>query len=381
MDETIRIPFSKPVISGNEEVYIKEAIVSRRLAGDGIFTKKCESWLKSLTGTKKAFLTTSGTHALEMAALLMDIKEGDEVIMPSYTFSSTANAFILRGAQAVFADIRPDTMNIDERLVEQAVTARTRAIVAVHYAGVGCEMDVIMNIARRHGLFVVEDAAQGMMSAYADRALGTIGHFGAHSFHETKNYTCGEGGAIFINGDEYVERAEIVREKGTNRSQFFRGDVDKYSWQDVGSSWLPGELNAAFLFAQFEMAEEINRDRLKTWDLYWQGLHGLREKGYVELPCIPEKCRHNAHMFYIKVRNLDERTKLIDYLRKEGIYAVFHYVPLHVSKAGQRFGKFCGEDRFTTKESERLLRLPLYYKMSEQDTIFVCDKVKKFFSR
>lgn len=381
MSEKIRIPFSRPALFGNEEIYIKEAITHHQLAGDGPFTKKCQTWLESLTGTKKAFLTTSGTHALEMVALLMDIKERDEIIMPSYTFSSTANAFALRGAHIVFVDIRPDTMNIDEKLIEPAITKRTKAIVPVHYAGVGCEMASIMEIAHRHDLFVVEDAAQGMMSTYAGSFLGTIGHFGAYSFHETKNYTCGEGGVALINKVDHIERAEIIREKGTNRSQFFRGETDKYTWQDVGSSWLPSELNAAFLFAQIEMAEEVNRDRLKIWSLYKNELHDLQEKGCVELPCIPDECRHNAHIFHIKTRNLDERTLLIDYLRTEGIYAVFHYVPLHASKAGRQFGSFCGEDKFTTKESERLLRLPLYYKMSEADTLFVCQKIKRFFKR
>lgn len=373
------IPFSSPAITGNEEKYIKEAIESKRLSGDHSFTKRCNSWLEEQTETKKAFITTSCTHALEMAALLVDIKEGDEVIMPSYTFVSTANAFVLRGAKVVFVDIRPDTMNMDESLIEQAITDRTKAIVPVHYAGVGCEMDTIMRIAREHNLFVIEDAAQGMMATYKGRALGAIGDIGAYSFHETKNYTCGEGGAILINDERHTKRAEIIREKGTNRSQFFRGEVDKYSWQNVGSSWLPSEINAAFLFAQLEKAEEINSDRLRTWDRYYHNLKSVEGKGYIELPKVPLECRHNGHMFYIKVKDLDERTRMIDHLKKNGICAMFHYIPLHSSPIGPKLSRFCGEDRFTTIESERLVRLPLFYGLSANDIDFICQTIMAFY--
>ena len=372
------IPFSSPAITGNEEKYIKEAVESKKLSGDHSFTKRCNSWLEGRTETKKAFITTSCTHALEMAALLVDIKEGDEVIMPSYTFVSTANAFVLRGAKVVFVDIRPDTMNMDENLIEEAITDKTKAIVPVHYAGIGCEMDTIMRIAGKHNLFVIEDAAQGMMATYKGRALGAIGDIGAYSFHETKNYTCGEGGAILINDDRYVERAEIIREKGTNRSQFFRGEVDKYNWQNVGSSWLPSEINAAFLFAQLEKAEEINDDRLRAWNLYYENLKSLEGKGYIELPKVPSECRHNGHMFYIKVKDLDERARMIDHLKKNGIYAVFHYVPLHSSPIGPKFSRFCGEDRFTTRESERLIRLPMFYGLSDDDIGFISQKIEAF---
>lgn len=375
------IPFTSPAITGDEEKYIKEAIESKRLSGDHSFTKRCNSWLEGQTETKKAFITTSCTHALEMAALLVDIKEGDEVIMPSYTFVSTANAFVLRGAKIVFVDIRPDTMNMDENLIEQAITDKTKAIVPVHYAGIGCEMDTIVRIAREHNLFVIEDAAQGMMATYKGRALGAIGDIGAYSFHETKNYTCGEGGSILINDNKYIKRAEIIREKGTNRSQFFRGEVDKYNWQDVGSSWLPSEINAAFLFAQMEKAEDINNDRLRTWGRYYHNLKYMEGKGYIEIPKVPIECGHNGHMFYIKVKDLDERTRMIDQLKKNGICAVFHYVPLHSSPIGPKLSRLCGEDRFTTMESERLIRLPLYYKMSTNDIDYVCKKIETFFER
>lgn len=375
------IPFSKPAIPANSEKYLREVHLSGKLSGDHDFTRRCNAWLEEKTGTKRAFLTTSCTHALEMAALLIGIKEGDEVIMPSYTFVSTANAFVLRGAKIVFVDIRPDTMNIDENLIEGAVTEKTRAIVPVHYAGVGCDMDTIINIARRHSLFVVEDAAQGMMSTYKGRALGAIGEIGTYSFHETKNYTCGEGGAILVNDERFVKTAEIIREKGTNRSQFFRGEVDKYNWQDVGSSWLPSELNAAFLFAQLEMADEITDIRLKSWNLYCEMLRPLEEKGCIELPKVPCECKQNGHMYFIKLKGLDERTEMINYLKENGIYAMFHYVPLHSSNAGLRFGRFCGEDRYTTKESERLLRLPLYYDLSADDINLVFKKIEAFFNR
>lgn len=375
------IQFSSPAIVGNEEKYIKEVICSKRLSGDHSFTDKCNSWLARHTNTKKAFITTSCTHALEMAALLTDIKEGDEIIMPSYTFVSTANAFVLRGARIVFVDIRPDTMNMDENLIEQAVTDRTKAIVPVHYAGVGCDMDTIIRIAIKYDLFVIEDAAQGMMSKYNGRALGAIGNIGAFSFHETKNYTCGEGGAILINDERFVKRAEIIREKGTNRSQFFRGEVDKYNWQELGSSWLPSELNAAFLFAQLEMANEITDNRLKSWTLYHERLRSLEDKGLIERPKIPFECEHNGHIYFIKVKDLCERTEMIKFLKGNDISAMFHYIPLHSSNAGLRFGRFCGEDRFTTKESERLLRLPLYYDLSTDDINLVCTKIEAFFKR
>lgn len=375
------IPFSKPAITGNEIKYANEAMSKGKLSGDHDFTRMCNSWIEKQTRTRKAFLTTSCTHALEMAALLTDIKDGDEVIMPSYTFVSTANAFVLRGARIVFVDIMPDTMNMDEKLIEQAITDKTRAIVPVHYAGVGCEMDTIMRIARKHNLFVIEDAAQGMMCTYKGMALGAIGDIGTFSFHETKNYTCGEGGAILVNDERFVKRAEIIREKGTNRSQFFRGEVDKYNWQDVGSSWLPSDINAAFLFAQLEMADKITDNRLKSWNLYHERLRSLEEKGCLELPKVPVECNHNGHMYFIKLNNLVERTDAINYLKEKGISAMFHYVPLHSSKAGLRFGRFCGEDKFTTKESERLLRLPLYYGLSTDDINFVCDKIKAFLKR
>ena len=347
--------------------YIREAIDDNKLSGDGVFTKRCDTWIEENTGTEKALLTTSCSTALEMAALLLDIKPGDEVIMPSYTFVSTANAFVMRGAEIVFVDIRPDTQNIDEKLIEDAITAKTKAIVPVHYAGVGCEMDEILRIAQAHKLKVVEDAAQGVMASYKGRALGSIGDFGCFSFHETKNYSMGEGGAILINNSDYVEMAEIVREKGTDRSRFLRGQVDKYSWVEKGSSYLPSELNAAYLMPQLEIAEEINKNRLTSWNLYYELLEPLRDKGLIELPYIPDECKHNAHMFYIKVKDIEERTKLIAHLRENEISAVFHYVPLHSSKAGQKYGRFHGEDKYTTKESERLLRLPMFYALKGEE--------------
>lgn len=374
------IRFNVPPSTGNEEQYILQSIHNGRLSGDNEFTKKCHAWFEENLGCKKALLTTSCTHALEMAALLLDIKEGDEVIMPSYTFVSTANAFVLRGAKIVFVDIRPDTMNIDETKIERAITDKTKVIVPVHYAGVGCEMDTIMEIANRHALFVVEDAAQGMMSTYKGKPLGTIGHLGAFSFHETKNYTsAGEGGLLIINDETFKERAEIIREKGTNRSLFFRGMVDKYSWVDIGSSYLANDVSAAYLWGQLEMANEINTDRLQSWQKYYDGLEELEDKGFIELPHIPTECRQNAHMFYIKTKDLDTRTELLDYLKENGINAVFHYIPLHSAPAGLRFGRFEGEDKYTTEESERLLRLPLYYRIGENDIAFVIDTLKKFY--
>lgn len=376
------IPFNKPPFTGNEEQYILSSIKSSKISGDGEFTKRCHKWFEERLGCKKALLTTSCTHALEMAAILLDIQEGDEVIMPSYTFVSTANAFVLRGAKIVFVDIRPDTLNIDETKIEEAVTTKTRAIVPVHYAGVGCEMDTIMDIALRHNLFVVEDAAQGMMSSYKGKALGTIGHFGTFSFHETKNYTsAGEGGLLIINDEKFIQRAEIIREKGTNRSLFFRGMVDKYSWVDIGSSYLPNDVSAAYLWGGLEKADEINDNRLRSWQKYHDKLQELKYEGMLELPTIPDGCIQNAHMFYLKVKDLDERTALLEEFKKENIWAVFHYVPLHSAPAGLKYGRFSGVDEFTTKESERLVRLPMYYGLSNDEIDTVCNVIKKFYGK
>lgn len=375
------IRFNVPPYVGKETEYMKAAIDSHKICGDGEFTKRCNAWIEEHTGTAKALLTTSGTQALEMAALLSDIQPEDEVILPSYTFVSTANAFVLRGAKLVFVDIRPDTMNIDEKLIEDAITDKTRAIVPVHYAGVGCEMDTIMDIAKRHNLVVVEDAAQGVNAFYKGRALGSIGDYGCFSFHETKNYSMGEGGAILINRPEQIEDAEIIREKGTDRSRFFRGQVDKYTWVNIGSSFLPSDINAAYLMAQLEMADEINENRLQSWTRYNEGLQDLAQEGVIELPYIPEECAHNAHMFYIKTKDMEERKALISYLKERDIAAVFHYVPLHSAPAGLRFGRFHGEDRYTTKESERLLRLPMYYNLSESDQQKVIDAVHGFYHK
>ena len=373
------IPFNVPPYIGKEDKYIKQAIDSRKICGDGQFTKKCNEKFEEITGAKKVLMTTSGTSALEMAALLADIKPGDEVIMPSYTFVSTANAFVLRGATIVFVDIRPDTMNIDENLIEDAINEKTKAIVPVHYGGVACEMDTIRDIAKRHNLVVVEDAAQGVMSFYKGIALGSIGDFGCYSFHETKNYSMGEGGAVLVNHEKNVERAEIIREKGTNRTKFFRGQVDKYTWIDLGSSYLQSELNCAYLYAQIENPDIINNDRLQSWNTYYELLTPLKEKGCIDLPVVPEGCVHNAHMFYIKTKDLEERSKLIAFLKENGIGAVFHYIPLHSSPAGQQFGRFHGEDKYTTKESERLLRLPMYYGLEKKDIEYVVSKIKEFY--
>ena len=375
------IRFNVPPYVGKETEYMKAAIDSHKICGDGEFTKRCNAWIEEHTGTAKALLTTSGTQALEMAALLSDIQPGDEVILPSYTFVSTANAFVLRGAKLVFVDIRPDTMNIDEKLIEDAITDKTRAIVPVHYAGVGCEMDTIMDIAKRHNLVVVEDAAQGVMSSYKGRALGTIGDFGCYSFHETKNYSMGEGGALVINNPAYNERAEILREKGTNRAKFFRGQVDKYTWVDFGDSYLPSELNAAYLWAQLLHADEINNDRMNTWNAYRAAFQPLADAGKVELPVIPADCVHNAHMFYLKCKDLDERTALIRHLKNNDILAVFHYIPLHSAPAGEKFGRFDGTDVYTTAESERLVRLPMYYGLTESDRKQVIEKVLEFYAQ
>ncbi len=374
-----RIPFNVPPFLGTEEKNIRRVIQNHKISGDGEFTKKCNLALERITGSKKALMTTSGTAALEMAAILADIKPGDEVIMPSYTFVSTANAFVLRGARIVFVDIRPDTLNIDEKLIEQAISPKTKAIVPVHYAGVGCEMDTICDIAKRHNLIVIEDAAQGVNAFYKGRALGSIGDYGCFSFHETKNYSSGEGGAILINNEEDIERAEIIREKGTNRSKFFRGQVDKYTWVDVGSSYLQSELNCAYLYAQLEDPEIINNGRLKSWNMYNEFLKPLADKGLMETMYVPENCFHNAHMYYIKVKNYDERTKLLAHLKANDIFAVFHYIPLHTSLAGQRFGTFFGKDEFTTNESERLIRLPLYYGLKRNEIEYIVEVIKNYY--
>jgi dTDP-4-amino-4,6-dideoxygalactose transaminase len=375
------IAFGTPTVTGNELEYLRRVLSDGRFSGDCAFTQRCHRWLEEKTRSPKALLTTSGTSALEMAALLIDIQAGDEVIMPSYTFPSTANAFVLRGARVVFVDIRPDTMNLDERLIEGAITERTKAIVPVHYAGVACEMDTIVRIARGHNLHVIEDAAQGLMAYYKGRMLGAIGDMGCYSFHETKNYQCGEGGCLLLNEERYRDRAEIIREKGTNRSKYFRGEIDKYNWQDVGSSFLPSELNAAFLYAQLEAADDICEARLKSWKSYFGRLGPLADDGLLELPRVPEECQHNAHMFYIKVKNLTERTALLEYLKTHGVMAASHYVPLHSAPAGMKFGRFCGEDRFTRSESERLIRLPLYYRMSEDDVGTVSTLMFQYFEQ
>lgn len=373
------IKFNVPPFIGDEITTIQKAIDSQKICGDGRFTKSCNIWMEERFNANKVLLTTSCTHALEMAAILADIKPGDEVIMPSYTFVSTADAFVQRGATIVFVDIRPDTMNIDENLIEDAITDKTKAIVVVHYAGVSCEMDTITDIAKRHNLFVVEDAAQGVMSTYKGKALGTIGDFGCYSFHETKNYSMGEGGAILIKDDKYIEKAEITREKGTNRSQFFRGQIDKYTWVDYGSSYLPSELNAAYLYAQLKNADKINENRLNSWNLYYDLLKPLADEGFIELPHIPEGCEHNAHMFYIKAKDLEERTKLIKFMKDNEISLAFHYIPLHSAPAGLKFGRFHGEDVYTTKESDRLVRLPMYYGLSTEEIQYVVKYIKKFY--
>ena len=373
------IPFNVPPCVGNEEKYIAQAIANHKLCGDGEFTKKCNEKLEQMTGTAKALLTTSCTHATEMAAILSKIQPGDEVIMPSYTFVSTANAFVLRGATVVFVDIRPDTMNIDETRIEEAITEKTKAIVPVHYAGVSCEMDTIMAIAQKYDLKVIEDAAQGIMSTYKGKPLGTIGDYGCFSFHETKNISMGEGGALLIANPADIEEAEIVREKGTNRSKFFRGEIDKYSWVEAGSSYLPSELNAAYLWGELESAEEIYKNRMDTWQYYHSQLENMEKNGEIERPVIPENCVHNAHMYYIKAKDLDERTRLLAYLKENGVAAVFHYIPLHSAAAGIKYGRFFGEDQYTTKESERLLRLPLYYGMKEEDREKVVRCVEAFY--
>ena len=377
--ETTMINFNVPPYTGKEIEYIKQAVENQKICGDGPFTKKCNEWIEKKTGTAKCLLTPSCTQATELAALLADIKEGDEIIMPAYTFVSTADAFVLRGAKPVFVDIRPDTMNIDETKIEAAITDRTRAIVPVHYAGVACEMDTIMDIANRHHLFVIEDAAQGIMASYKGKALGAIGDFGCYSFHETKNLSMGEGGAILIKDAKYIEDAEIIREKGTNRSKYFRGQIDKYTWVNYGSSYLPSDMNAAYLWAQLELAQKITDVRLARWNQYNELLQPLKQRGILELPTVPEGCIHNAHMYYIKTKNIEQRTRLIDFLKENGILAVFHYIPLHTAPAGIRFGEFRGEDVYTTKESERLLRLPMFYTLTEAEVEYIVGKVKEFY--
>lgn len=374
------IDFNIPPYLGVEMKYVEEAVaVNHKICGDGPFTHRCNEWLEKATGAHKALLTTSCTHATELAALLSDIKEGDEVIMPSYTFVSTADAFVLRGGVPVFVDIRPDTMNMDETKIEAAITEKTKAIAPVHYAGVSCEMDRIMELAGKYDLKVIEDAAQGIMSTYKGKMLGTIGDFGCYSFHETKNFSMGEGGALLIRDPKDVERAEIIREKGTNRAKFFRGQIDKYTWVDAGSSYLPGDINAAYLLAQLEMADQVFEDRMRSWNLYYKLLSPLKEKGKIELPTVPDHCTHNAHMFYIKAKDIKERTALISFLKDHKIQSVFHYIPLHSAPAGIRFGRFHGEDIYTTKESERLARLPMFYGLKEEQVYYIADTVKEFY--
>lgn len=373
------IGFNVPICIDESVDCIKEAINNRKICGDGEFTKKCSNWMEKKFNSNKILLTTSGTSALEMAAILLDIKDGDEVIMPSYTFVSTADAFVMVGAKVVFVDINPKTMNIDENEIEKAITPKTKAIVVVHYAGISPDMDEIMKIAKEHNLKVVEDAAQGFMAKYKEKYLGTIGDLGCYSFHETKNYSMGEGGAISINDPKLIERAEIIREKGTNRNKFFRGEIDKYTWVDYGSSYLPSELNCAYLYPQLKKADEINDIRLSLWNYYANNLKDLEEKGKIEIQYLPEYSKHNAHMFYIKTKNLEERTELIKYLKENGIQAVFHYIPLHTSPAGKKFGVFHGEDKYTTIESEKLVRLPMYYELTRKDQDEVISKIKEFY--
>lgn len=380
MELKLYIPFNKPCITGNEEAFLHEVIQNKKFSGDGEFNNKCSKWLEEYLNCTKAFLTPSCTHALEMSAILANIQKDDEVIMPSYTFPSTANAFALRGAKIVFIDIRPDTQNIDENLIEPAITSKTKAIVVVHYAGVSCEMDKIMSIANRNNLIVIEDAAQAIMSTYKNKFLGTFGHFGCFSFHETKNFNCGEGGALIINDERFVNQAEILREKGTNRTKFFRGEINKYTWVDIGSSYLLSELNAAFLYAQFQSYEEIYNDRINSWNLYFNGLKELEESGKIQLPFVPGYCKQNGHMFYIKTRSLEERTNLINFLKTNNVMSVFHFIPLHSSEAGIKFGRLFGSDNFSTSTSEQLLRLPMYYKLSRNKIHYIVELIKEFYN-
>ena len=372
------IPFNKAVYLPAAFEHVADVVKSSKIAGDGIYTKLCSEWMEKRFCAKKVLMTTSCTAALEMTAILLNIQQGDEIIMPSYTFVSTANAFVLHGAKCVFVDIRPDTMNIDEKLIEKAITEKTKAIVVVHYAGVGCEMDTIMEISKKYNIPVIEDAAQGVMASYKGRALGTIGDFGCYSFHETKNYTMGEGGALVINNEDYLERAEIIREKGTNRSKFYRGEIDKYTWVDIGSSFLPSEFNVSYLYGQLQMADEINNNRIESWGFYYDGLKKLENKGIVELPKVPSECIHNAHMFYLKWKNVEQRSDFIDYMKVKEISCVFHYVPLHSSFGGNKYGRMYEKDRFTTAESERLVRLPMFYKMKKEECEYIIESIINF---
>ena len=373
------IPFNIPPFTGNEMKYIREAVDNQKICGDGPFTKRCSAWMEEHTGTSRALLTTSCTHANELAVLLLDLQPGDEVIMPSFTFVSSADAYVLRGAVPVFVDIRPDTMNIDENLIEDAITERTKAIEVVHYAGVGCNMDKIMKIADKYHLYVIEDAAQAVNAYYKGKALGTFGDFGCYSFHETKNYSMGEGGALLIRDPGYIDAAEIIREKGTNRSQYYRGQVDKYTWMNYGSSYLPSDMNAAYLWAQLELAEEINAKRISVWNYYQEALRDLVDRGLIEVPYVPKECTHNAHMFYVKTKDLQERTDFIAFMDQKGIMTPFHYVPLHTAPAGRKYARFHGEDRYTTSESDRLVRLPLFYAITEEQMEYVVRMTKEFY--
>lgn len=373
------ISFNVPPVAGKELEYISEAIQNRKICGDGPFTKKCSEWMEKRFGARKVLMTTSGTSALDLAMLLCDIQPGDEVILPSFTFSSTATAPILCQGTLVFVDIDPRTMNIDPNLIEAAITEKTKVLMIMHYGGISCDMEKIMEIARRHHLLVIEDAAQAVMASYKGQALGTFGDFGCYSFHETKNYSMGEGGAILINNPEYIERAEIMREKGTDRSKFNRGQIDKYTWVDKGDSFLPSELNTAYLYAQFEEADKINEDRLNTWNYYAENLADLASKGFIELPYVPEGASHNAHLFFIKTASIEERSRLISFAKEHGVQMVFHYIPLHSAPAGKKYGRFCGEDRYTTRESERLVRLPLYYGLREEDAKKTVDVIREFY--
>lgn len=373
------IPFNIPPFTGNEMKYIREAVDNQKICGDGPFTKRCSAWMEEHTGTSRALLTTSCTHANELAVLLLDLQPGDEVIMPSFTFVSSADAYVLRGAVPVFVDIRPDTMNIDENLIEDAITERTKAIEVVHYAGVGCNMDKIMEIADKYHLYVIEDAAQAVNAYYNGKALGTFGDFGCYSFHETKNYSMGEGGALLIRDPGYIDAAEIIREKGTNRSQYYRGQVDKYTWMNYGSSYLPSDMNAAYLWAQLELAEEINAKRISVWNYYQEALRDLVDRGLIEVPYVPKECTHNAHMFYVKTKDLQERTDFIAFMDQKGIMTPFHYVPLHTAPAGRKYARFHGEDRYTTSESDRLVRLPLFYAITEEQMEYVVRMTKEFY--
>lgn len=373
------IPFNKPKIFKNSINYLNDAIKKSSFHGDKEYTKKCSKWIEDNFNTKKCLLTTSCTHALEMVAMLCDIEKDDEIIMPSYTFVSTANAFVKFGARIIFVDILPKTMNINEDLIEKAISKKTKIIVVVHYAGVSCDMDKIIKIAKKYNLIVVEDAAQAVMSLYKNQYLGTIGDFGCFSFHETKNYTCGEGGALLINNQKFIERAKIIREKGTNRDQFVHGVVDKYTWVDKGSSYLPSDILASILYGQLENSNKINKKRIMLWNYYYDQLIPLEKKSFIELTKIPKNCVHNAHMFFIKVDNLHIRKELIDFLGKNKILSIFHYIPLHSSLMGLKTSKFFGKDQFTSRESNRILRLPLYYDLSKKQIKYICQLIKEFF--